>query len=216
MSNNDQKNDKQLSWSNPQGGQPSAAPKAAVPAAPQAAKPATPAPAVKTAIAAATNRSAAKITGWVAVGIVAGVLIAWGITSIARHGAPATTAGSLQEATSSAEAGQSGQQAPALLTVSSPQAAGLKVAVSGVTVSEPTWVVVYESRNGTPGNVLGASLFFPGTPWGNVELLRGTVAGQTYFVTERKDNGDHQFSLKSDPFVLGDDGQPSWVTFTAN
>jgi hypothetical protein len=102
-----------------------------------------------------------------------------------------------------------------LLTVASPQKAGLEVAVSNVNVSEPTWVVVYESRQGKPGNVLGASLFFAGGTSGTIELLRGTVAGQSYFVTERTDNGDHKFSLANDQLVLTD-GQPSWTTFTAN
>jgi hypothetical protein len=157
------------------------------------------------------NSNAAKLTGWVAVGIVAGVVLAWGITAALNHKGSPTTAGALQSATSTNDtAGNAG------LTVASPQKAGASVAVSGVDVSVPTWVVVYENRAGKPGNVLGAALFFAGSPSGTVELLRNTVAGQAYFVTEQEDNGDHRFSLKSDTLVSGSDGQPVWVSFTAN
>ncbi len=79
----------------------------------------------------------------------------------------------------------------------------------------PTWVAVYESRDGKPGNVLGAGLFSADQQSGTVDLLRGTIAGQTYFVTEQTDNGDHRFSLKDDALVLVG-GQPVWISFTAN
>jgi len=164
-----------------------------------------------TAAATTSNRSAAKVTGWLAVGVVAGVLIAWGATSLVRHnGTNTTTAGSLQNATSTDQVATS-----TLLSVASPQKAGMTVEVSGVNVSEPTWVVVNESRNGKPGNVLGAALFFPGSSTGTVTLLRGTVAGESYFVSERKDNGDHRFSMSADVAVTID-GQPTSASFSAN
>jgi hypothetical protein len=164
-----------------------------------------------TSSANSTNRKAAKVTGWLAIGVVAGVLIAWGATSLMRHnGNSATTAGFLQNATSTGTTATS-----TLLMVASPQKAGTTVEVSGVNVAEPTWVVVNESRDGKPSNVLGAALFFPGNASGSVTLLRTTVAGQTYFVSERKDNGDHRFSMSADvPVTI--DGQPSTATFTAN
>lgn len=209
--NNQNNKQQNLSWSNPQQGQSAQPPKQEQKQPQQQAKPA---PVVVSAPAksASSNRSAAKVTGWLAAGVVAGVVIAWGITGLVRHGGTAaTTAGSLQNATSTDEGASSGS---GLLTVAA-QKAGMSVAVSDVNVSEPTWVAVYESRSGKPGNVLGAALFFPGNPSGTVELLRGTVAGETYFVTELKDNGDHKFSMKADtPLMI--DNQQAWESFTAN
>ncbi len=101
------------------------------------------------------------------------------------------------------------------LVVTTPQKAGLSVAISKADVSGVTWVVVYEGQNGKPGNVLGAAIFSPDHESGTVDLLRTTLAGQTYFVTEHSDNGDRKFSLKDDP-LLTENGQPTWVTFTAN
>lgn len=220
MSQND-KDNKQLSWSNPQNnsqqqGQQQNHANHNNQQHKQDAKPAAK-PAVATVSAASTGR-VSKIVGWLAVGVVAGVIVAWGATSLYKHNGAATTAGSLQNASTSGSTdttGDSTMTGSGLLTVASPQKAGLEVSVSGVNVSEPTWVVVHESRQGKPGNVLGASLFFAGNTSGTIELLRGTVAGQTYFVTERADNGDHKFSLSQDQLVLTD-GQPSWTTFSAN
>ena len=48
----------------------------------------------------------------------------------------------------------------------------------------PTWVVVFENLGGKPGNALGAKMVFPGDTSGTVDLLRGTTAGQSYFVGE--------------------------------
>jgi hypothetical protein len=192
-----------LSWSAPQTPAAPSAPKPAVPAA----KPAAAAPAKSV-----SSGNAAKITGWLAVGVVAGVVIAWGATSLIKPGAPAQVNNNLETA-SSTSATAEGAGAP--LVVATPQAAGLSVAVEKVSVSVPTWVVVYEGQGGKPGNVLGAALFSAAQQSGTVELLRGTLAGQTYFVTEQTDNGDRKFSLKNDPIVT-EGGQPLWVTFTAN
>lgn len=212
---NQNNQNKQLSWSSGHNSapvQPAQQPsQTQPPKQPQPAAQSKPAaPAKKSSMSFGSTNRAAKITGWLAAGVVAGVVLAWGATSLVHRGGPATTAGALQNATSTNSVATS-----TLLSVASPQKAGLSVMVSGVTVSEPTWVVVYESRNGKPGNVLGASLFFPGGASGTVELLRGTVAGQSYFVTERKDNGDHRFSLSADPLIMID-GQPSWASFSAN
>jgi len=99
------------------------------------------------------------------------------------------------------------------LTISSPQDSGLQVAVSNISVSVPTWVVVYESRNGQPGNVLGAALFVAGRTSGAVELLRATLPGQTYFAGQARDDGDHIFSMQSDMPVRGTNGDPVWAQF---
>ncbi|HVY72980.1 MAG TPA: hypothetical protein VG984_02955 [Candidatus Paceibacterota bacterium] len=102
------------------------------------------------------------------------------------------------------------------LSVTSPQAAGIHVDIATASVSEPTWVVVYESRNGAISNILGAALFFKGQTSGSVELLRGTMTGQTYFVGEARDDGDHKFSLVKDSPVLDTNGNPLLVQFQTN
>lgn len=162
-----------------------------------------------------SSNSVPKIIGWLAAGIVAGVIIAWGVTAGLKHNGPVATANQNATTTSAVTNDQAGQGSDASFTIASPQKAGTTVAIDNAVVSEPTWVVVYESRNGKPGNVLGAALFFPGHPQGTVELLRGTTAGQTYFVTKVVDNGDHKFSLKDDQ-PLTENGQQVWVTFNAN
>jgi hypothetical protein len=162
-----------------------------------------------------TRQESARLVGWIAAGIVAGVIVAWaGTTLLNRSGAvatnsSATTGGALQNAQTPGQGSADG------FTVLSPQKAGLSVTITGTEISQPTWVAVYESRDGKPGNVLGASLFFPGQQGGTVDLLRGTVAGQTYFVTRQTDNGDHKFSLHGDPLLL-ENGAPVWVSFIAN
>lgn len=99
------------------------------------------------------------------------------------------------------------------LLVASPQPSGMQVAVTNVSLAEPTWLVVYESRGGLPGNALGAAMFFPTTKSGTIDLLRGTLPGQTYFVGQSLDDGDHIFSLQSDKPVRDAEGNPVWVTF---
>jgi len=101
------------------------------------------------------------------------------------------------------------------LTVPTPQAAGTTVAVSNIIVSEPTWVVVYEDNNGKLGNALGAALFISGRTSGTVDLLRGTLSGQTYFAAEALDSGNRVFSLKDAP-VLDQNGQQVLVQFETN
>lgn len=107
----------------------------------------------------------------------------------------------------------SGSNANGLSVASQP--AGMEVTATA-NVSTPTWVVVYESRNGQISNILGAALFFPGQPNSTVELLRGTSAGQTYFVGEARDDGDHKFSLVKDTPVLDANGNPLLVQFQTN
>ena len=101
------------------------------------------------------------------------------------------------------------------LIVPSPQQAGQSVIVTQAAVSSPTWVVVYENQGGAPGNVLGAQLFYTSGP-GIVTLLRGTEAGQTYYVGRSVDNGDHKYTKADDKPALNTDGSMQTVTFTAN
>lgn len=95
------------------------------------------------------------------------------------------------------------------------QPAGLSVAIANASVATETWLVVYESRAGKPGNVLGAALFFPGSSSGTVELLRATRAGETYFVGKSTDNGDRRFSMTTDTPVTDAAGAAQLVTFIA-
>ncbi len=102
------------------------------------------------------------------------------------------------------------------LVIPSPQSPGMQIAITRALVTVPTWVVVYENYNGQPGNVLGAALFTHDRPSGVVELLRGTLPGQTYFVGEARDDGDHMFSMMRDPVIRDASGNPIWVKFQTN
>ncbi len=99
------------------------------------------------------------------------------------------------------------------LVIPTPQSAGLEVTVSHMVVSVPTWVVIYEDHNGQPGNVLGAGLFVAGRESGVVELLRGTLPGQTYLVGESRDDGDHMYSAQNDPAIRDANGDPMLTQF---
>lgn len=163
------------------------------------------------------------------IGIIVGVIIilalaAWGIAALRNRssltGAPAGTATSTREtatpSTTGAQPSSTGSVVNAAsesYTVPSPQDAGVSVSVTDMKLSQPTWLIVYESRNGKPGNILGAGLFFAGDTSASVPLMRSTSAGQTYFVTAAIDNGDHLFSAKDETPVVGADGQQVWTTF---
>jgi hypothetical protein len=166
---------------------------------------------------------------WVGGGIVLGLILGsvfFGSDDRPRRGGPAvvvTPEDTTPAATEEEAAGESASPASPAGTglsrdsfvVPPTQPAGRTVAVSQVNVSGNVWIVVYESRNGERGNALGAGLFFPGQSSGTVHLLRGTVAGQTYFVGHHRDNGDRFFSLEKDVPVLGSDGEPLYVQFVA-
>lgn len=100
------------------------------------------------------------------------------------------------------------------LLVPATQPAGFSVTLTKVSVARPTWVVVYEDRNGQLGNALGAAYVVPGRSVSTVELLRATTAGKTYIVGARVDDGDKVFSLQGDSAVLGTDGSYALARFT--
>lgn len=100
------------------------------------------------------------------------------------------------------------------LTVPSPQDAGMEVLVTVESVPAPTWVVVYESNDGKPGNVLGAAFFTQTITANSVSLLRGTQPGRTYFVGKTHDDGDRKYALDIDPVVRDNEGNPVLVEFT--
>src|SRR3989344_4430510 len=164
-------------------------------------------------IVAPAQSSAKKYAVMIALGIIAGVVIAWGWSAFnAPSKSPASTSTSTEK-----NLGVDASAAPSLasgssLNITSPQVAGNSVAVAAVSVSVPTWIVIYESNAGKPGNALGAALFFPESQSGTVELLRGTSAGKSYLVAQQVDHGDRKFSLQDDQFVTID-GEVQWATF---
>lgn len=162
----------------------------------------------------------------VAILVIAGV--AWAITG--RKGSPTetNTASSPNSATPATTANPSGAAVSAgtssatqtqasfpsgALVLPSPQNAGLEVAVANIEVKVPTWVVIYENYNGQPGNVLGAALFTKDRTSGAIDLLRGTLPGQTYYAGEARDDGDHMFSMVGDPAIRDTGGNPITLKF---
>lgn len=175
--------------------------------------------------AAAEGSRAGRYTGMFALGVVVGVLVMWGITAATKPGQVSTTAkpstansatqnGSNNAASGVAVTSTGAVASGAALQVPSPQKAGLSVSIAKAGVAKPTWVVVYESRDGAPGNVLGAHLFDQ-TGAGTVTLLRATVAGQEYFAGMSPDNGDRKYSKALDKAEAASDGSLIVVRFTA-
>ena len=96
------------------------------------------------------------------------------------------------------------------------QVAGGQVTVASVSLSRPSWVVIREAdETKNPGRILGAQLFDLGTNTGTVELLRGTVSGQTYFAMIYDDNDDHAFDPKTDLPAKNAQGSTIGATFKA-
>jgi hypothetical protein len=178
--------------------------------------------------------STGKSVGLVVGGIILGVLLAWAFSAMRGGSANDTTTGTATSTASTTAKAPTAPTAPSVLSGSSQsavtdtgivgttaanliinsQAAGKTVTVSKAVVSQPTWVVVYETLNGQPSRALGAALFFPGAQTGSVQLLRATTAGKTYLATLQTDNGNRKFELHQDPMVI-DGGKPVWVTFQA-
>jgi hypothetical protein len=94
------------------------------------------------------------------------------------------------------------------------QPAGNTVALSSLSLpTEKGWVVVREFTNAVPGNILGAARFSAEenlVPT-EVELIRGTTAGNTYQVVFFTNDGDVTFSLTDDVMIEG-----IATTFNAN
>src|SRR3989344_915040 len=103
------------------------------------------------------------------------------------------------------------------LLVVSNQPSGERVIISMVSVSVNGWVAVHEGReDGSLGNILGARRFDAGKYFGEtVELLRGTVGGNTYFVVLHSDNGDKEFDYVSEMPVKDTAGNLISGTFIA-
>ncbi len=95
------------------------------------------------------------------------------------------------------------------------QKAGDRVEVTMITLSKSGWVAIHEDINGTPGRILGARRYDPGIYLGEVDLLRPTIAGQTYHAILHLDDGDKQFDLTKDLPIKGEDGKIVEVSFKA-
>ncbi len=149
------------------------------------------------------------------VGVIAGVLIA--------NALPPSGQGRAEDAAAAAASPTSSTPAPGVHKATPTQAplvvtdqkAGPSVAVRELSIARPTWVVVYVSREGKPGNALGARLFFASDRQGAVGLLRNTQPGQTYFVGLSVDDGDRTFDLAKDKPLADADGGALWATFRA-
>ncbi len=133
-------------------------------------------------------------------------------TTAAAGGTAAS--GSTNAGTVAAASGIQAQPGDAL-SVPTPQHTGDKVLVTGIKVSVPTWVVVYETKSGARANALGAALFFPTSPNSavNIGLLRATSPNQTYFVGRSVDDGDKVFSMQADRPVVDASGSPIYSSF---
>ena len=100
------------------------------------------------------------------------------------------------------------------------QAPGRVVQVGSVVLEKTGWVVVRENNDGQIGNILGAKLFLEGESAGEVELLRGTVEGGTYYASLYNEDSDleenREFDLEKDLPLVDADGSPIQVKFKAS
>jgi len=99
--------------------------------------------------------------------------------------------------------------------MASDQTAGVAVQVDSVSVNRLSWVAIHEENEmGIPGNILGAKLLEAGVYDSQVvELLRGTLAGKTYYALIHDEDGDRSFDPKKDLPLIDDAGQPVLSTF---
>lgn len=95
------------------------------------------------------------------------------------------------------------------------QPAGFKVVVNMVTFAKTGWLVVHEDSGGVPGKILGARRYDAGIFLGEVELLRQTEVGKTYYAMLHTDDGDKQFDSKVDLPILGLDARVIMDSFKA-
>ena len=96
------------------------------------------------------------------------------------------------------------------------QPAGILVTVKSFTLPEVGWVVIHEERNGVLSNFIpGARRFDAGAGSGVVELVRGTVAGESYYAVLHGDDGDRQFDYQKDLPLVDQDGNMLAAKFKA-
>lgn len=95
------------------------------------------------------------------------------------------------------------------------QISGNQVVLESVSFESDGWVAIHEERDGELGNTLGAGWFPAGTNSGTIDLLRGTVAGGTYYAVLHGDDGDKQYNYKIDKPLTDDSGSMLMVKFSA-
>lgn len=94
------------------------------------------------------------------------------------------------------------------------QSAGGRVAVSSASLSVSGWIAVHEDQSGKPARILGARRLDPGNLSNvEVELLRGTTPGGTYYVMLHRDDGDRQFDQTKDLPIADASGNPIMASF---
>ncbi|TSC68953.1 MAG: hypothetical protein G01um101456_416 [Parcubacteria group bacterium Gr01-1014_56] len=219
-----------LSWSTPPAGAAAGATGGAKPT--QSPLPtAKPGPVVVQASRTRTQLESSMTTRTIGIfiaGVIVGALIMWGWSAFAPSASltPSDTKTGAVASNDSAIGNTGGAVIPSTpsvavantITVPSPQDAGMQVAVSEATVSQPTWLVVYELSGGKPIRALGATMFFPENngKGGTISLARATSPGTSYFVGQSLDSGDHTFALHVNKEVLDASGAMAGATFKTN
>lgn len=96
------------------------------------------------------------------------------------------------------------------------QFAGFTVSVDKLTLDTDGWVVIHEDIDGKPGAILGASRRDAGTyEKVEIELVRNTEEGSTYYAMLHTDDGDRQFDHTKDLAITAGEGQPVMTAFEA-
>lgn len=95
------------------------------------------------------------------------------------------------------------------------QSPGLSVHIASLMLTKDQWVVIHEDKNGSPGAILGAGRFRAGMTFGDVELLRATKEGMTYYAMLHRDDGVTGFDPKSDLPSSDDAGHAIMSSFMA-
>lgn len=92
---------------------------------------------------------------------------------------------------------------------------GKLVVVAQAVLDAPAWVVIRDSVNGKPGNVLGARLFDKGKNSGLIQLLRATEVGKQYIAVLHAYSGVKKpFDVKSDLPLKNQNGDSVMAAFS--
>ncbi|MGM0482485.1 MAG: DUF7282 domain-containing protein [Patescibacteria group bacterium] len=99
------------------------------------------------------------------------------------------------------------------------QEAGDTVFVSDMDLTESRWVVIHEDKDGELGNILGARLFPESATEGNVDLLRETEEGKSYYavlymVAERENDEGRRFDTNRDVPLIKEEGEMKKILFS--
>jgi hypothetical protein len=155
-----------------------------------------------------TTKEYIRLVSALIIGIVIGFAIHWFLTRTTAEAPVITTSDESMAMNQSAISGDNG-------LVVKDQAPGSKVMVDSVKLKSPGWVAIHDNVKGQPGRILGAVLFDKGSATGTVELLRGTVAGKTYFAVLHHDDGDYKnFNPRTDSVLVDTAGAPIMVQFS--